>query len=62
MNDSFVPKYIGGKLPRDPTAEIFTLSDYLPNSAMEEKEKGLQVVSNKSLVLQITTAYHTTSE
>jgi len=50
------------KLPRDPTAEIFTLSDYLPNSTMEEKEKGLQVVNDNSSILQITTAYHTTSK
>ena len=44
-----------------PTAEIFTLSDYLRNSAIEEKEKGLQLVNDKSSVLQITTAYDTTS-
>jgi hypothetical protein len=39
MNDSFVPKYKDGKLPTDPTAEIFTLPDYLRNATTDEKQK-----------------------
>ena len=61
MNDSFVPKYKDGKHPTDPTAEIFTLADYLRNASTDEKEKGLHLVNDNSSTLQITTAYDTTS-
>ena len=61
MNDSFVPKYKDGKHPTNPTAEIFTLADYLRNASTDEKEKGLHLVNDNSSTLQITTAYDTTS-
>ena len=61
VNDSFVPKYKDGKAPEDPTAEILTLGKYYANARSDDKQKAMEVVNNPSSIVQITTAYDTTS-
>lgn len=61
MSDSFVPKYKDAKAPNDPTAEILTLKKYYANVASQDKQNAIQLLDNQSSILQITTAYDTTS-
>jgi predicted DNA-binding protein (MmcQ/YjbR family) len=61
MSDSFVPKYKDAKAPDDPTAEIFTLGKYYANATNDHKQKAIQLASDPSSILQITTAYDTIS-
>jgi hypothetical protein len=62
MSDSFVPKYKDAKNPDDATAEIFILGKYYyANATSEDKQKAVHIVNNPLSILQITTAYDTTS-